>query len=210
MERSTSQVPLNDSKKTSGHYLVADAIAQAIAHAGIDPADIGMLVVGNMMSGMLAQQQQLGALCADVAGLRGIEAATVEAACGSGAAAARWGYMAVAGGFHESVLVGGMERMTHAPRDHTTAALATAADWELEGCYGASFVSLNARLMALYMDTYGVASKDFAHFAINAHTNAVNNPNAFLRKPIDLETYLNSRVLVDPVRLLDAPPICDG
>jgi acetyl-CoA C-acetyltransferase len=193
-----------------GRYLVADAIEQAIDHAGIDPADIGMLVVGNMMSGILAQQQQLGALCADVAGLRGIEAATVEAACGSGAAAARWGYMAVAGGFHDSVLVGGMERMTHAPRDHTTAALATAADWELEGCYGESFVSLNARLMALYMDTYGVASKDFAHFAINAHKNALNNPNAFLHKSIDMETYLNSRVLVDPVKLFDAPPICDG
>ncbi len=193
-----------------GRYLVADAIEQAIYHAGIAPSDIGMLVVGNMMSGILAQQQQLGALFADVAGLRGIEAATVEAACGSGAAAARWGYMAVAGGFHDIVLVGGMERMTHAPRDHTTAALATAADWELEGCYGESFVSLNARLMALYMETYGVASQDFAHFAINAHTNAVNNPNAFLRKPIDLETYLNSRVLVDPVKLLDAPPICDG
>ena len=43
--------------------------------ASIDPADIGMLVVGNMMSGILAQQQQLGALFADVAGLRGIEAA---------------------------------------------------------------------------------------------------------------------------------------
>ena len=193
-----------------GRYLAADAMAQAIGQAGIDPAAIGMLVVGNMMSGILAQQQQLGALFADVAGLRGIEAATVEAACGSGAAAARWGYMAVAGAFHDIVLVGGMERMTHVPRDRTTAALATAADWELEGCSGASFVSLNAQLMALYMATYSVTSKDFAHFAMNAHTNAWHNPHAFLRKPLDLETYLNSRMLVDPVKLFDAPPICDG
>ncbi len=69
-----------------GRYLVADAIEQAIYHAGIDPADIGMLVVGNMMSGILAQQRQLGALCADVAGLRGTEAATVEAAWGTAGA----------------------------------------------------------------------------------------------------------------------------
>jgi len=204
------QTAVSKSGGVRGRYLAADAIEQAIYHAGIDPADIGMLVVGNMMSGILAQQQQLGALCADVAGLRGIEAATVEAACGSGAAAARWGYMAVAGGFHDLVLVSGMERMTHAPRDTTTAALATAADWELEGCAGASFVSLNAKLMALYMDTYGVAARDFAHFAINAHTNALHNPHAFLHKPLDMETYLNARMLVDPVRLFDAPPICDG
>ena len=139
-----------------GRYLAADAIEQAIHHAGVDPADIGMLVVGNMMSGILAQQQQLGALCADVAGLRGIEAATVEAACGSRAAAARWGYMAVAGGFHDIVLVGGLERMSHVPRDHTTAALATAADWELEGCSGASFVSLNANQID---SSHGVTSQ---------------------------------------------------
>jgi len=118
--------------------------------------------------------------------------------------------MAVAGGFHDIVLVGGLERMSHVSRDHTTAALATAADWELEGCSGASFVSLNARLMALYMATYGVAAQDFAHFAITAHQNALSNPNAFLHKPLDMATYLNSRVLVDPVKLFDAPPICDG
>ena len=204
------QTPVSKHGGVRGRYLAAEAIAQAIQHAGIDPADIGMLVVGNMMSGLLAQQQQLGALCADVAGLRGIEAATVEAACGSGAAAARWGYMAIAGGFHDIVLVSGLERMSHVPRDHTTAALATAADWELEGCDGASFVSLNARLMALYMATYGVEARDFAHFAITAHQNALSNSNAFLHKPLDMVTYLDSRVLVDPVKLFDAPPMCDG
>src|SRR4029434_1555213 len=108
-----------------GRYLRCEAIEQAIYHAGIDPADIGMLVVGNMMSGILAQQQQLGALCADVAGLRGIEAATVEAACGSGAAAARWGYMAVAGGFPGSVAVRGVERMSPGSGAQSTAPFAT-------------------------------------------------------------------------------------
>jgi acetyl-CoA C-acetyltransferase len=100
--------------------------------------------------------------------------------------------------------------MSHVPRDHTTAALAIAADWELEGCDGASFISLNARLMALYMATYGVEARDFAHFAITAHQNALSNPNAFLHKPLDMATYLDSRVLVDPVKLFDAPPMCDG
>src|SRR5882724_4026186 len=176
----TGQTAVTKNGGVRGRYLVADAIEQAIYHAGIDPTDIGMLVVGNMMSGLLAQQQQLGALYADVAGLRGI------------------------------VLVGGLERMTHVPRDHTTAALATAADWELEGCCGTSFVALNAKLMALYMATYGVEAKDFAHFAINAHHNALHNPHAFLHKPLDLDTYLTSRVLIDPVKLCDAPPICDG
>lgn len=204
------QVPVSKQSPVRGRYMAARAITAALADARVAPGEVGALLMGNMMSGMLAQQQQLGALCADVAGLRGIEAATVEAACGSGAAAARWGYMCVAGGFHDVVVVCGLERMTHAPKDVTTASLATAADWELEGCAGESFLSLNATLMARYMETWKVEPRDFGHFAINAHRNAVGNPHALLRKPVDMQAYLESRVVAAPVKLLDAPPICDG
>lgn len=193
-----------------GRYLASESVNQAIEHAGIEKSQIGMLVSGNMMSGILTQQQQLGALYADTCGMRGIEAATVESACSSGASAARWGHMAVSGGLHDAVVVVGVERMTHASREDTTSALATAADWELEGCFGESFISLNAKIMRLYMDTYGVESEDFGHFAINAHENGVTNPNSFLKKKIDMNTYLESRMLADPVKLFDAPPVCDG
>ncbi len=206
----TGQVPVTKRGEVRGRHMAAHAIKAALADARMEPRDATALIVGNMMSGMLAQQQQLGALFADVAGLRGVEAATVEAACGSGAAAARWGYMCVAGGFHDVVVVCGMERMTHAPKETTSASLATAADWELEGCVGESFLSLNATLMARYMERWGVEERDFGHFAINAHRNAVGNPHAFLRKHVDMEAYLASRVVAAPVKLLDAPPICDG
>ena len=204
------QVPVSKQAQVRGRYMAAQAIAAALGEARLEPRQVTMLVVGNMMSGMLAQQQQLGALFADVAGLRGVEAATVEAACGSGAAAARWGFMSVAGGFHDVAVVCGMERMTHAPKETTTASLATAADWELEGCMGESFLSLNAALMSAYMSAWGVGARDFAHFSINAHRNALGNPHALLKKAVDMDAYLASRPVAAPVKLLDAPPICDG
>jgi len=206
----TGQTKITKDTGVRGRYLASEAINHAVNQFDLDRNDISMLVTGNMMSGILAKQQQLGALVADAAKLRGIEAATVESACSSGASAARWGFMSVAGGFHDLTMVVGIERMTHATKEDTTAALATAADWELEGCYGESFISLNAKIMALYMSTYGVTAEDFGHFAINAHENGFNNPNAFLQKRIDMDTYLNSRMLVDPVKLFDAPPVCDG
>ncbi len=204
------QTKISKNAGIRGRYLSAEAVSKAMEHAGIEKEQITMFITGNMMSGILTQQQQLGALTADACGFRGVEAATVESACSSGASAARWGYMAVAGGLHNAVIVCGIERMTHATREDTTAALATAADWELEGCYGESFISLNAKIMRLYMETYGIEAEDFAHFAINAHENGLNNPNAFLHKKIDMEAYLNSRMLADPVKLFDAPPVCDG
>src|SRR5262245_41899595 len=63
------QTAVSKHSAARGRYLMANAIVQAIAHAGIDPAEIGMLAVGNMLSGILAQQQQFGALYTDVAGL---------------------------------------------------------------------------------------------------------------------------------------------
>jgi len=142
--------------------------------------------------------------------LRGVEAMNVEAACGSSAAAARLGVMSVGGGYHDVALVCGIERMTHVPLEAMTNALASAADWELDGENTVSFISLNARLMKRYMETYGVTARDFGHFAITAHDNGLTNPMGFLHKKIDMECYLNSRMLEDPVKLLDAPPVCDG
>jgi acetyl-CoA C-acetyltransferase len=204
------QTPITKDTQSRGRYLGAAAVKAAIADAGIEPARIGALYIGNMLSGILAHQQQLGGLIADYTGLAGIEAVTIEAACASGGAALRVAYQSVAGGIHDAVAVCGVERMTHVDRDAVTRALATAADWELEGVCGESFLSLNATLMRAYMDKYGVAAERFAPFAITAHRNALTNPNALLHKPLDLETYMASRVVTDPIRLFDVSPVCNG
>ncbi|MEM9184613.1 MAG: thiolase domain-containing protein [Pseudomonadota bacterium] len=204
------QIPVSKGRDMRGRYMAREAITAALESASIEPSDVSALFVGNMMAGMLAQQQQLGPLFADISGFRGVESMTLEAACGSGAAAARVGFSAIAGGLHDLVVVCGLERMTQAPRDRITAALATAADWELEGVHGESFISLNARLMAMYMEEHAVTPEQFAPFAVTAHSNAMNNPNALLHKPIDVDAYLGSKMLSEPVKLLDAPPTCDG
>ncbi|HZF28425.1 MAG TPA: thiolase domain-containing protein [Gammaproteobacteria bacterium] len=205
-----SQTPVNKDAEVRDRYVGAAALKAALDDAGVAPARVGALYAGNMMSGTLARQQQLGALLADYAGLAGVEAVTLEAACASGAAAARMGYLSIAAGAHEIVAVCGVERMTHVDHDTVTRALATAADWELEGAGGESFLSLNAQLMRAYMSRYGVRAEDFAPFSINAHRNALTNPNALLHKAITCDDYLASRVVADPVRLFDASPICNG
>jgi len=204
------QTAVNKDPASRGRYLGAAAVKEALADARLEPKSVGALYVGNMLSGILGQQAQLGGLIADYTGLAGTEAVTIEAACASGGAAVRMAYQAVAGGIHDVVAVCGVERMTHVERDVATRALATAADWELEGVCGESFLSLNATLMRLYMAKHGVASERFAPFAITAHHNALTNPNALLRKPLDLATYLQSRVITDPIRLFDVSPVCNG
>ena len=189
-------------------HLAHDAVVAALKDAGIERADA--LYVGNMLSGELAEQEHLGALIADFVGLRGIEAFKIEAACGSGAAALRVGYMAVAGGLHDLVIVCGVEKMTDAPGADTTAALALAADQEYEVTHGLSFVALNALLMRRYMHEYNVPHKAFAGFSVNAHRNGAGNPNAMFQSPISAATYQRAAMIADPINLMDSSPICDG
>jgi len=70
------------------------------------------LFVGNVFAPDLSGQAHLGALLADFAGLRGIEAVTVEAAGASGGAALRLGYLAVKSGAVDVALVAGVEKVT--------------------------------------------------------------------------------------------------
>ena len=189
-------------------HLAGDAVLAAMKDAGIEMADA--LYVGNMLSGLLTGQEHLGALIADFVGLRGIEAIKVEAACGSGAAALRTGYAAVAGGLHDIVIVCGVEKMTDTANAETTTGLAMAADADYESIHGLTFVSINALLMRRYMYEYGVEHGDFANFTVNAHDNAVGNPNALFRNRVRVEQFTRARMIADPINLLDSSGIGDG
>jgi acetyl-CoA C-acetyltransferase len=204
------QVPVNNAPEAHVAQIGSQAVQLALADAGVTPDRIDALYVGNMLSGILGQQKQLGSLIVDYAGLGGIEGISVDAACASGGAALRLGYQHVAGGLADIVVICGTEVMANAPNSTVTRALAAATDWQLEGSRGESFVSLNATLMRAYMERHGVPAEAFAPFAINAHRNALGNPNALLHKDVDVQRYLDSRVVAAPLRLFDISPICNG
>jgi acetyl-CoA C-acetyltransferase len=202
------QTAVGEHWERSLRHLAGDAVLAAMADAGVERADA--LYVGNMLSGLLTGQEHLGALVADFVGLRGIEAIKVEAACGSGAAALRQGYAAVAGGLHDLVIVCGVEKMTDTVNAETTTGLVMAADADYESVHGLTFVAINALLMRRYMHEYGVAHEDFAPFAVNAHQNAVGNPNAMFRRPITAQQFARARMIADPINLMDSSGIGDG
>ncbi|HID62913.1 MAG TPA: thiolase domain-containing protein [Anaerolineae bacterium] len=189
--------------------LAMEAISAALSDAGLERADA--LYVGNMLSGEISGQEHVAALIADFSGLRGIEALKVEAAGSAGAAALRQGYIAVASGLMDTVIVCGVEKMTDAVSSATaSAALALAADSDYETLHGLSLAALNALLMRRYMHEYGVKREDFAFFTVNAHRNAVGNPYAMFPRPVTLEACMRAPMTADPVSLMDSAPLADG
>ncbi|RPI84508.1 MAG: thiolase domain-containing protein [Chloroflexi bacterium] len=204
------QTPVDEHWEKSLRELAGNAVLAAMNDAHIPVDVVDALYVGNMMSGALSKQENLGALIADWVGLKGVEAAKIEAACGSGAAAMRTGIMGVASGMMDCVVVAGVEKMTEGLPAEVTASLATAADADYEGAQGLSFVAINALVMRRYMHEFGWKHSDFAPFSINAHANGVNNPNARLQEAVTEKDYTNARMVADPINLLDASPTGDG
>jgi acetyl-CoA C-acetyltransferase len=194
--------------ETSIRHLSWYAIEAALDDAHVSKVDA--LYVGNMLAGELSQQNHLGALVADFAGMRGIEAVTVEAADASGGAALRQAVLAVKSGMVETALAVGVEKMTDQTGAFVTQAMATGLDTDYEVMQGLTMAGMGALIMRRYMYEHGVELADFAGFSVNAHANGADNPLAMFRNRLRAESFTSAPQVATPVSLFDMAPLADG
>jgi acetyl-CoA acetyltransferase len=67
-----------------------------------------------------------------------------------------------------------------------------------------------AMLTSAYMARFGTEPEDLGAIAISARTHATRRANALRRKPMSLDDYMGSRMIAEPLRLLDCSSIVDG
>ncbi|NTU51632.1 MAG: thiolase domain-containing protein [Candidatus Aminicenantes bacterium] len=180
----------------------------ALEDAGVDKID--SMVVGCMSSGLFVGQEHIASLLADDLGRTPVPAARVESACSSGGLALRQGFMEVASGMSDIVLVGGVEKMTDVTGCEATYALGTAADQEYEGYHGLTFPGLYAMMAVAHMHHYGTTREQLAMVAVKNHDNGSKNPLAQFPFKVTVDGVLNSVLVADPLRILDCSPITDG
>jgi acetyl-CoA C-acetyltransferase len=139
-----------------------------------------------------------------------VPATRVESACSSGGAAFRQGFIEVAAGVSDLVLVGGVEKMTDVSGDEATHALSAASDMEYEAYQGITFPGLYALMARAHMNQYGTTRAQLAHVAVKNHRHGAMNPVAQYPFEITVEDVLGSVMVADPLRILDCSPITDG
>jgi acetyl-CoA C-acetyltransferase len=168
------------------------------------------LFVGNILAPTISGQAHLGALIADFAGLRGIEAYTIEAAGASGGAALRSAYLAIKSGFVDVALVVGVEKYTDKTGSELEGSLAATADGDYESIHGMTLTAQAAMLMRRYAYEYDLPDNALAGFPVTAHAHGVNNPHAMFRKAIKPTLYSRVGMVSDPLNMFDAAPDADG
>ncbi|MEA3458645.1 MAG: thiolase domain-containing protein [Candidatus Thermoplasmatota archaeon] len=196
----------------SFRQLTAEAGSKAIFDAGIEGKEIDAMYVGSMSSGRFVGQEHVGALVADASGFSHVHipSTRVEGACASGGLAVREGYLSIASGMNDVVVVGGIEKMNDVGGNAATETLATAADQEWEAFFGATFPGLYAMIATKHMHDYGTTKEQLAQVAVKNHANGALNPYAQYQREIKLETVLNATAVAYPLGLFDCSPVTDG
>ncbi len=190
--------------------LMAEAGVAALEDASITSNDVEMIFGGTMASGSFTGQEHIAALMSDQLGFKNIPAVRIENACASGGSALRLGYMAVASGIHDIVVVGGVEKMTDVPSAEAGTALGGAGDQEWELFQGITFPGLYAMMAKRHMHEYKTTEEMLAGVAVKNHANAYLNKYAQFHKKLTIEEVLNSKMVSDPLKLFDCSPISDG
>jgi acetyl-CoA acetyltransferase len=81
---------------------------------------------------------------------------------------------------------------------------------EFETPYGATVPGYYALIAQAYLYEFGATPEQFAAVAVTHRAHAALHPHAQMREPITVEDVLASRLIADPLRLLDCSLVSDG
>lgn len=177
-----------------------EAITNAMKDADIKPKEIEFGYCGNVYGGMCMGQRVLKEI-----GIADIEIINVDNACASGSTALRGVWYAIATGLYDIGIAVGIEKLTHLP----PATLVPPGE-DLQGEMGMVFPAYFAMIMRKYMETYGTTLEQVAKISVKNHHNGCLNPYSQFQKEVTVEEVLSSRMISDPITLLQCCPTSDG
>ena len=192
--------------------LIHAATHQALASAGIGAGEVDGVWLGHFNSGLVADGFCSSMVLASDPALRWKPAVCCENACASGAAAIFSAMDAIQAGRIKIALVVGAEKMSHLPTAQVTRALGGASYQREEAAM--SFPDIFASFARAYAERYGDPTEAMAHIAVKNHANALRNPLAQMRRPLDLQFCLSpsekNPMIADPLKVTDCSLISDG
>lgn len=174
-----------------------DAVREALADSGIDRRQVGFAVFGHSNGGRVAGQRVLREIS-----LTGMSIINVENACAGGGTALHTGWLGVASGLHEVVLVVGMDKMQKG--------LIPPNPGEYEAFLGKTLPAKYALRAKKHMQRYGLTVEQLGMVSVKNHRAGALNPNAHYQAEVTLEEVLASRPVADPLTLLQCCPTTDG
>ena len=182
-----------------------EACLNTIRESGINPKEIEAGYCGNALAPVLQGETGVGQNVLWEIGINRVPIVNIENACASGSTALREGWMAVAGGFYNMVMVVGVEKVVMPKGTMLNVGAA-----ELETRLGDVFPGYFALVAQKHMERYGTTREQLAQVSVKNHLSGILNPYAQFRKEFSLDEVLNSPMIADPLTLYSCCPNSDG
>ncbi|MFC1969932.1 hypothetical protein ACFLVV_01795 [Chloroflexota bacterium] len=180
-------------KDKDSKYLFAEAFNEMLSSVdkGADPNDIDALYLGNFTNDFFVHQGHWGPIISDLIGLCPKPSTRTEGACAASALAFREGVFAIASGFYDMVLVGGVEEMSKRSTEEVAEGLAMAAI-PYEKRVGFTFPGVFGATATAYFAKYGATREHLMNVTIKSHNNARFNPKAQFN--VSIRDTMNQRI----------------
>ncbi|GAA1835267.1 thiolase family protein [Pseudonocardia ailaonensis] len=175
------------------------AVDEALRNAG-GPRTVDAVWVGTVFAPAGVAQRVLRAM-----GLTGMPVLTVENACASGTTAFAEAHEAVRTGRYGRVLALGIEQMSTAFEGAITP-----EPTDPEGRSGLALPALYAMAATRWLHEGRVTPAQLAAVSVKNHAHALHNPRAQYSGSFTAEEVLGSRMISDPLTLLQCCPTSDG
>jgi acetyl-CoA acyltransferase len=212
-----AMTPMNR-RDRSVEEMAHQVVAEALADADVDPADVTLVVFGNATAGRLVDQGCIrGQSFLRRAGLRNAGIVNVDNSCAGGASALHLANLATLGGAG-TVLAVGAEKMWTGDRSATLAGIEDGVPLDdrirmhenLENPSGSVLMALNASWTIIQMEERDATVEQFAAAAVKARHHGALNPNAQFQSEVTLDEVLESPSIVWPLTRLMCSSFTDG
>jgi acetyl-CoA C-acetyltransferase len=197
--------------------MLAAASLRAMDDAGLGNRPVDAVYVGNMASGLFNHQVSVASSLVDRLNLMPAAADRIENGPASGGSAIKNGFLAVASGYYDVVLVAGGEKMREVIGPKATDIVAAMTHPQAEYIYGVTLPAMAGMFARLYMEQYGITRDTLADVSIKNQANGLLNPYAHIQMKITKEgilthpqAHINNPVVADPLHLYDCCPVSDG
>jgi acetyl-CoA C-acetyltransferase len=167
--------------------LITRVGADAIADAGLAPADIDAIYIGTMNAGFQRQEFPSSLVLNVDPALRFKPSTRVENACATGSAAIHQAINMIEAKKAKRVLVVGVEKMTDVSGPEVGEILIKASYIAEEGDIPGGFAGVFGRITDMYFQRYGDQSDALARIAAKNHHNGASNPLAHVQKDLGYE-----------------------
>jgi acetyl-CoA acetyltransferase len=188
--------------------LCAEAALAALEDAGIDKSQVDGLVTCNAMAQPMLYHAEAMAEYLQIFPRYCI---SVGAGGGTTFSILHHAASAIATGMADVVLISMADSLRSSlTREQAMLVQSSTGHPQFEQPYGPTVPAYYALIAQAHMAKYGTTAEHFAGVAVAARSWASLNPAAQMREPITVDDVINSRMIADPLHLLDCSLVSDG